>query len=59
MKVFNYAILIYLFNIDFIDIFLEFKTPLESFEWNFEREKNPTAIIEFTNNEDSEHNLSS
>jgi len=58
MKVFNYVILIYLFNI-YIDIFLEFKTPLESFEWNFEREKDPNAIIEFTNNENTEHNLSS
>jgi len=42
-----------------IDIFLEFKTPLESFEWNFEREKDSTAIIEFTNNENTEHKLSS
>uniref|UniRef100_A0A2S2P142 Uncharacterized protein n=1 Tax=Schizaphis graminum TaxID=13262 RepID=A0A2S2P142_SCHGA len=36
----------------------EFKTPLESFEWNLIREEDPTAVTEFINNENTEQNLS-
>ncbi|XP_026813980.1 uncharacterized protein PFB0145c-like [Rhopalosiphum maidis] len=36
----------------------EFKTPLESFEWNLIREEDPTAVTEVINNENTEHNLS-
>lgn len=42
----------------YIIIFLEIKTPLESFEWNLIREEDPTAVTEFINNENTEHNLS-
>ncbi|XP_025194388.1 sporulation-specific protein 15-like, partial [Melanaphis sacchari] len=36
----------------------ELKTPLESFEWNLIREEDPTAVTEFINNENTEHNFS-
>jgi len=38
--------------------FLEFKTPIESSECDFIREKDPTMVTEFINNENAECHFS-
>lgn len=39
-------------------IFLEFKTPLESFEWDLIREEDRIEDIESINNDITEHEIS-
>jgi len=39
-------------------LFLEFKTPLESFEWDLIREEDRSSVTESINNENTEHHFS-